>query len=409
MVDELTVECLNRPNGCEFTCQRYLLATHLKDDCLFVEVQCPDPECPKKALRNDILRNDIPRCPHCLIFCEGCGAEMKAAELGSHNRVCSTETIRCPSCNSEHLRSQSASHADVCPAAIVPCEHAAHGCSWTGPRSVLKGTHTPHCPYAALQGFFRISDARAAALETENVRLRARLDAAEGMLAVMCHELQAIKGALGPWSPDANSSPPSPAAAHQHPFSTPTSATVSPYPWRGHHDPPADVMAHLPPQLPPTTALSEDPSIAPAASLEPRAAGIDPADLAAYFPPPASDASLNIPPSPTTTTTSSTTNGGGAGRSLSATLTALRSALQTHDARARIAASAHAAELGAIRQVVAGLRMQLHAVLMELSSASCNGHVTGADGWPKLPAAARFFLPGLVPPPPLQAVSITKL
>ncbi|KAH8997674.1 hypothetical protein EDB86DRAFT_2803416, partial [Lactarius hatsudake] len=194
MVDELVVECLNRPNGCEFTCQRHLLAAHLKDDCLLVEVQCPDPECPKKALRKDILRNDIPRCPHCLI---------------SHNRVCSTETIRCPSCNSEHLRSQSASHADVCPSAIVPCEHAAHGCSWTGPRSELQSTHTPHCPYAALQGFFRISDARAAALETENVLLRARLDAAEGMLAVMRHELQAVKGALGPWSPDADCSPPS--------------------------------------------------------------------------------------------------------------------------------------------------------------------------------------------------------
>ena len=225
----------------------------------------------------------------------------------------------------------------------------------------------------------------------------------------MRHELQAIKGALGPWSPDADSSPPSPytqaaaspqpptAAPHHHPFSPPTSATVPSYPWRGHHDPPADVMAHLP-QPAPTSALSED----PATSLDPRAAGIAPADLAAYFPPPTSDASLNGPPSPTTSSTT-----GVAGRSLSATLTALRSALQTHDARARMSASAHAAELGAIRQVVAGLRMQLHAVLMELSSASSGT----ADGWtpPKLPAAARFFLPGLVPPPPPPAVSITKL
>ena len=336
----------------------------------------------------------------------------------SHNRVCSTETVRCPSCNSEHLRSDSPSHPDVCPATIVPCEHAAHGCSWTGPRSALQDTHTPHCPYTALQGFFRISDSRAAALETENVRLRARLDAAEGMLAVMRHELQAIKGALGPWSPDADSLPPTPytqpapspqppsaaAAVLHHPFSPPTSSTISPYPWRGHLDAPPDVMAHLPPA--PTTALSEDPSNA---SLEARAAaGIAPADLAAYFPPPASDASLNSPPSPTTTTSSSsnsTTSIGG--RSLSATLTALRSAVQSHDARARMSASAYAAELGAIRQVVAGLRMQLHAVLMELSSAGA-----GADGgWtpPKLPAAARFFLPGLVPPPLPTAVSITKL
>ncbi|KAH9170149.1 hypothetical protein EDB89DRAFT_2072272 [Lactarius sanguifluus] len=389
MADELVVECLNRAN--------------------WLRVYMSEASSLLPTSRTTVSSSsDIPRCPHCLVVCDGCETEMKAAELGSHDRVCSTETIRCPSCNSEHLRSQSASHADVCPAAIVPCEHAAHGCSWTGPRSELQSTHTPHCPYAALQGFFRISDARAAALETENVLLRARLDAAEGMLAVMRHELQAIKGALGPWSPDADCSPPSPyaqaalspaaAAAHHHPFSPPASATVPLYQWRGHNDPPADVMAHLPPPpAPTTTALSEDPTTA----------GIAPADLAAYFPPPASDASPNSPPSPTATTTA-TTNGT-TGRSLSATLTELRSAVQTHDARARMSASAHAAELGAIRQVVAGLRMQLHAVLMELSNASSNGH--GADGWtpPKLPAAARFFLPGLVPPPPPPAVSITKL
>ncbi|KAH9060366.1 hypothetical protein EDB83DRAFT_2520367 [Lactarius deliciosus] len=270
-----------------------------------------------------------------------------------------------------------------------PASTTRTGCSWTGPRSELQSTHIPHCPYAALQGFFRISDARAAALESENP----------------------IKGALGPWSPDADCSPPSPyaqaalsppqpppaAAHHHHPFSPPASSTVPPYQWRGHHDPPADVMAHLPPPASTTTALSEDPTTA----------GIDPADLAAYFPPPASDASQNSPPSPTATTATATN--GTTGRSLSATLTELRSAVQTHDARARMSASAHAAELGAIRQVVAGLRMQLHAVLMELSNASSNGH--GADGWtpPKLPAAARFFLPGLVPPPPPPAVSITKL
>ena len=279
----------------------------------------------------------------------------------------------------------------------MPCEHAAHGCSWTGPRNALQDTHNPHCPYTALEGFFRISDARAATLETENVRLRARLDAAEGMLAVMRNELQAIKGALGPWSPDAESSPPTPytqAALSPQPsttttttahiqFSPPTSTTVPPYPWRGHHDAPADVMAHA--TAPPPASLSEDLST----------------DLAAYFPPPTTDA----PPSPTTTTATTTSP---ANLSLSATLTALRSALQTHDARARMSASAHAAELGAIRQVVAGLRMQLHAVLMELSS--CAGNA-GTDGWipPKLPAVARFFMPGLGPPPPAPAVSITKL
>ena len=182
------------------------------------------------------------------------------------------------------------------------------------------------------------------------------------MLSVMRQELQAIKGALGPyWSPDSSSdSPPT--------LSSRDAAA------------PADVMAHA--------ATTPNDDVPP------------PADIAAYFPPSSSDA----PPSPTMSTTSSN-------RSLSATLSALRSEMQTYDARARMSASAHAAEIGAIRQVVAGLRMQLHAVLMELSNASA-----GADGWAPH-AAARFFIPGLLVPPPSSSslppppsvVSITKL
>ncbi|KAF8257357.1 hypothetical protein EI94DRAFT_1709189 [Lactarius quietus] len=96
----------------------------------------------------------------------------------------------------------------MCPALIVTCEHATHNCSWTGPCSTLQDTHTPQCPYIALEGFFQISDARAAALKMENIRMRGHLDTVKGILAVVCHELQAIKGVLGPWSPDADSSPP---------------------------------------------------------------------------------------------------------------------------------------------------------------------------------------------------------
>ena len=114
---------------------------------------------------------------------------------------------------------------------------------------MLQDTLSSRCPYTALEDFFRISDARSAAVETENVRLRARLDAAECMLPVMRHELQATKGALGLWSPDADSSHPTPytqaALSPQPPtttarirFSPPTSMTVPPYPWRGHHDAP---------------------------------------------------------------------------------------------------------------------------------------------------------------------------
>ena len=423
MVDELTVECLNRGDGCQFTCQRQLLAAHMKADCLFTEEPCPDSECSRKALRKDIL-GENPLCPHRIVVCDSCAAEMRAFELEvsipalipgmpfflipmqAHSRVCSMETTRCLSCNLEHSRSETAAHAQECLAAVVACERASHGCGWTGERLALRETHARDCPYIALQGFFRISDARAAALETENARLRARLDSADGTLAIMRHELQAIKGALGPWyRPDAGpemvllspqsqtfSQPPS------YSFPTPSSASAPPYSWHGApQDPPADVMMHM--QITSAEELGI-PATLDSVSHTPHTphANITPSDLAAFFPPPSiGDASGSL-----------SSSNMGSGHSLSAALTALRVALQTHDARSRMATSAHAAELAAMRQIVAGLRMQLHAVLMERSGANADGSGAGAGGWGP---SARFFLN-----PPLLAVghgsaatSITKL
>jgi hypothetical protein len=317
------------------------------------------------------------------------------------------ETTSCPSCNLEHSHVETAAHAEVCPAAIVACEQAPHGCDWTGVRLALRETHLRSCPYVALQGYFRISDTRAGALEAENARLRARLDSVEGMLAVMRHELQAVKGALGPWyRPDAGpestplslqsqalSQPPS------YSFSTSSSTSAPAYPWRAHHHEfSGELMMHMP------ITPGEDPSIP--ATLDSVShggshGGITRSDLAAYFPPPSGDTS-GSPPSSSTTTS---------GHSLSAALTALRTALLNHDARSRMAASAHAAELAAMRQVVAGLHMQLHAVLIERSGANADGPGVGvgAGGWN---SPARFFMNS---PPPLgvshgpAAASITKL
>ncbi len=290
----------------------------------------------------------------------------------------------------------------MCPAAIVACVQASHGCDWTGVRLALRETHLRDCPYVALQGFFRISDAQAATLKAENARLRARLESVEGIFSLMRHELQAVKGALGPWyRPDAGpeSAPlyPHSQAFSQSPSYSSTSSSnfVPTYSWRVHHDPPFDHIVHMP------ITPGEDPSIP--ANLETAShtthgqqAGISPSDLAAYFPP---------PPVDTSGSPSSTMNG----HSLSAALTALRTALLNHDARSRMAVNAHAAELAAMRQVVAGLRMQLHAVLIERSGANADGSGVGAGGWN---SPARFFLN---PSPPLgvshgpTAASITKL
>lgn len=312
------------------------------------------------------------------------------------------ETARCPSCNVEHLHSETVAHDEVCPAAIVPCEQASYGCDWTGVRLALIETHLRNCPYVALHGFFRISDERNTALKAENALLCARLDSVEGILSAMRHELQAVKGALGPWyRPDAGPES-APLSPQSHAFSQPPSysfltspSTSAPaYPWRVHHDPSADHIIHM--QITP----GEDPNIsATLDSISSAVHGPQPgrsrSDIAAYFPPPSGDNS------------GSPSSGTIYGYSLPAALTALRTALLNHDARSRMATSAHAAELAAMRQVVAGLRMQLHAVLIDRNGA--NADSTGAGGWS---SPARFFLN---PPPPQgvnhghTAASTTKL
>ena len=216
----------------------------------------------------------------------------------------------------------------------------------------------------------------------------------------MRHELQAVKCTLGPWyrsdaGPELALSPQSQAFSQYPPYSLSTSSSTSApaYPWRVHRDPPADHIVHM--QIIP----SEDPSISATLDSIPNAVhgpqpGISCSDLAAYFPPPSEDISG---------TPSSTMDG----YSLPAALTALRTALLNYDARSWMAASAHAADLAAMRQVVAGLHMQLHAVLIERTNV--DGPGVGVGKWN---SPARFFL-NL--PPPLGvshgpiATSTTKL
>ena len=91
----------------------------------------------------------------------------------SHNQVYSTKSIRCTSCSGGL---EPVSHPDVCSPAIVPCQHT------VTPRMIVAGqppanalpSHAPHFPYTKLEGFFHISDARAAVLKTENVCLHAK-------------------------------------------------------------------------------------------------------------------------------------------------------------------------------------------------------------------------------------------
>lgn len=52
MVDELVVDCPNRPE-CTHTCQRHLLNAHMQDECGYTEMNCPANGCNVTILRKD--------------------------------------------------------------------------------------------------------------------------------------------------------------------------------------------------------------------------------------------------------------------------------------------------------------------------------------------------------------------
>ncbi|KAF9010560.1 hypothetical protein BDQ17DRAFT_1346441 [Cyathus striatus] len=54
LVDELAIECIHRSEGCSHTCQRQLLAVHLREECPHAEVKCPQEGCNVFTKRMDM-------------------------------------------------------------------------------------------------------------------------------------------------------------------------------------------------------------------------------------------------------------------------------------------------------------------------------------------------------------------
>ncbi|KAI0057998.1 hypothetical protein BV25DRAFT_1892002 [Artomyces pyxidatus] len=370
MVDELVVECVHRSAGCEFTCQRQLLHTHLKQSCLFVHVPCPEPGCDLQVLRKDIA-NHSSTCVHRLVKCEGCEVEVKLVDLEAHYLVCAAKTAVCTFCDDEYPRSQAGAHNASCQEMVIPCTHAKHGCPWSGPRRNLTDSHIPTCAYESIKGFLNVSDTRVSALTEENALLRQRLEASEGMIEVLKRELQAVESVLGPWY-----RPDSPA---QH-----------------------SARAHL-----------QSPSASEGPAMSPRSPPSVPvtylADIASYFPP--SDAAASHEASTSSSVPAATRSSHPATSDLPSTLAALQTSMASlstsQDSLGRmteLAIGSQAAEIGALRAVVNGLRMQVHAILMERGlgepeEGAIGRFGMGMTGWGH---PSRFFqpsVPGVAPHP----------
>ncbi|KAF9263267.1 hypothetical protein L218DRAFT_927704 [Marasmius fiardii PR-910] len=224
LVDELNVECTNRPLGCTHTCQRQLLSVHISNSCPFEKISCPDEDCKEIIFREDINQH---RRSHTTMLCSKCGEDVQRLGLEAHGSVCSGKFTTCNFCDSELEYTSQASHSEICPKVTVPCPHNSNGCSWEGGRSEIS-SHLETCAYHAIRGFFAINKARMSVLEDENVVLKRRVDTLETHLRMVECELQAVKIALGPWYHNSLGSNPQHHLSTDLPFDLqPSSASTS--------------------------------------------------------------------------------------------------------------------------------------------------------------------------------------
>ncbi|KAH7888472.1 hypothetical protein F5I97DRAFT_1803877 [Phlebopus sp. FC_14] len=363
LVDELIVECPQRAVGCTHTCQRQLLQSHLNDVCQYVTLPCSEKDC----------------------------------DQSNHYSECSSKTAKCSSCSSDFPRSQTQDHVATCPEVQVPCTQSDKGCPWTGPRRELSKSHILSCPYESMKGYFTINNARLSSLTAENACLRQRIQALEGMVQTMQREMRSLKTVLGPWYQS---------EIHR----TNRSASVHGSAYYQENNPQGHASTSTPPnQVPITDAIDT--------LFPPAHPGAD--ALAPYFP----DAGYgsepyihtqtrrpssgildvhthqrSLPLSPVAPLNLSTSLEGslnGLRESIVAVSASVDSLARRNDIALTNESMRINEELGSLKYVVHGIRLQLHRVMMDR-----NAQVTGRMGEPSstptpvpVPAPAGVTIP----------------
>ncbi|KAJ7680477.1 hypothetical protein DFH06DRAFT_419078 [Mycena polygramma] len=388
LVDELVVECIHRTSGCTHTCQRQSLATHVIDACPFGRVACPKGECTQTLDRID-AESHI--CPHTLVPCDLCGAEVQYDDFQNHRLECNEASVTCEFCSLELSGPEVLAHNHTCPDAVVPCSQAANGCGWTGPRATLSSVHTPSCPYEAIKGFFALNTTKFERIAEENLILRHKVDTLEHQVQTTKRELQSAKTALGPWyRPDgvyaySTDLPPEfqPASASSSSSSASSRrfsvSFAGDAPTQFDHSPPQDVLAaYFPSEAPDPQQTYRDRDVAARRRTLP--AGWEPPFGVS---PGASAASHTVAPLNLSTTLE------GALAGVRASVVALAGSVDSLGRRSDIALTNETLRLNeevmSLRANVHGLRMQVHTIMMDR-----NAQVTGRSG-----EGATYMLGGL--------------
>ncbi|KZO95553.1 hypothetical protein CALVIDRAFT_537947 [Calocera viscosa TUFC12733] len=203
MVDELLVACPHARDGCPATPQRCLKGSHLRDSCQYALEKCTGLGCSATLMRKDMAEHRESHCFEVLVECEACHEQVRRGLLPQHQQTeCKGAELPCPACETLLSPANMQEHLATCPDVAIACPQSSVGCAAILPRSEMS-SHAKSCTYESLKGFFSIFERRMDDMRLENEQLRRRLFDLETKLAqseVAQQELETSVGrALGPW------------------------------------------------------------------------------------------------------------------------------------------------------------------------------------------------------------------
>ena len=202
ILDELTVKCPLRSEGCLEETPRCRIQDHVLRYCRYFEVDCPAEDCSLKLQRKDI---EGTRCLHYLVQCYDCKDSIMMRDMESHRTLeCEVGRTTCPDCRDSVLVRDLEIHIEQCPDAIFPCTAANYGCDFVA-RRANHDQHLKHCALAKLMPFLKMQNDRLEAHETALNHLRHKNSVLETSFST-------IQETLGPpvnFVDDSPSDPPS--------------------------------------------------------------------------------------------------------------------------------------------------------------------------------------------------------
>lgn len=166
-LDKLEVKCPNKL--CKWEGHRSLVEHHVRQQCEYTLVACPDRECSKKIIRLDSDKG----CMHYTGPCIYCKEVIEMSQLELHyETVCRGHTGRCEFCNQNVVRHKKEAHELDCKVKEIACSFAPAGCTFKG-KGIEIPAHESNCGFGV---FVRLEQRHNDEMEKAKDRMQQQME-----------------------------------------------------------------------------------------------------------------------------------------------------------------------------------------------------------------------------------------